>query len=123
MMCKAGGTIEEMACVYLSATASGCVTVATNAIWGDSIGVALRSATVGQAVPVAFDGIVKLIANATIALGQQVCNAAAKSCYVIDTPVSANCIKGDTGTGYILGTALQAAITNGDEILVMLGVW
>jgi hypothetical protein len=123
MMCKAGGSIGEMDCVYLSATASGCVTVATNALWGDSIGVALRSATTGQMVPVAFDGIVKLIANATIALGQMVCNAAAATAKIIDTPVSANCIKGDTGTAYILGTALQAAVTHGDEILVMLGVW
>jgi len=123
MMCVAGAAIEEMACVKLSATTAGQVTVITNAAWGDSMGVALRSAATGQRVPVAFEGVVKLIANATIALGEMVVNAAAKSCYVVDAPVSADVMKGDTGSAYVLGTALQAATTHGDEILVLLGVW
>ena len=123
LMCLAAGAIGEMDCVTLSAATAGSVSVVTNAIFGDSMGVALRSAGTGQMVPVAFDGIVKLIANASIALGQQVMNEAAATALIIDTPVSANVMVGDTGTCYVLGTALQAALTHGDEILVMLGVW
>ena len=123
LMCLAAGAIGEMDCVTLSAATAGSVSVVTNAIYGDSMGVALRSAGTGEMVPVAFDGIVKLIANATITLGQHVMNAPAATALINDADVSANCMVGDTGTAYILGTAMQAAVTNGDEILVLLGVW
>ena len=123
MMCVASGAITEMACVKLASTTAGQVTVATNAIWGDSIGVALRSASSGQVLPVAFAGVVKLLADATLALGQQVCNQAAGVNKIIDTPTSVNIKLGDNGTAYVLGTALQAAADDEDEILVLLGRW
>jgi len=124
MMCKSAGTITEMACVRPSATAVGCVTVDHSAAWGDCIGVALRASTVaGQMIPVAFAGIVKLLADATLALGQQVCNQAGESNKIIDTPTSVNLKLGDNGTAYVLGTTLQAAADDEDEILVLLGRW
>jgi len=124
MMCVSGGTITEMACVYLSGTTAGQVTVTTNAAWGDSIGVALRAVSgAGKMVPVAFAGVVKLLADATLALGQQVCNQAAGGNKIIDTPTSANIKLGDNGTAYVLGIALQAAADDEDEILVLLGRW
>ena len=123
MMCYATGTITEMDCVKLSATTAGVVSVATNADWGDSIGVALRSATTGQMVPVAFAGVVKLLADGTLALGQQVCNQAAGNNKIIDTPTSVNIKLGDNGTAYVLGTTLQEAADDEDEILVLLGRW
>jgi len=123
MMCKSAGTITEMANVKISATAVGCVTVDHSAVWGDCIGVALRaSTTAGQMIPVAFEGIVKVLTDATLALGQTVCNQAGESNKVIDTPASANLMQGDDGgTAYVLGTLMQAATTEGDEVLMMLG--
>lgn len=124
MMCKSAGTITEMACVLCSATASGVVTVDHSTVWGDCIGVALRASTAtGQMIPVAFSGIVKMLADATLALGQQVCNQAGESNKIIDTPTSANLLLGDNGTAYVLGTTLQAAADDEDEILVLLGRW
>ena len=124
MMCVSGGAITEMACVKLSATTAGQVTVSTNAAWGDSIGVALRDVSAaGKMVPVAFHGVIKMLADATLALGQQVCNQAAGGNKIIDTPTSANLLLGDDGSAYVLGTTLQEAADDEDEILVLLGRW
>jgi len=122
MMCVSGGTITENASVMLSATTAGQVTVTHGANWGDAIGVALRAVTVtGDMVPVAFGGIVKMLNDGTIALGETVCNLGDDTSKVIDTASSANMMLGDNGTAYVLGIALHAGVTDGDEILVMLG--
>jgi hypothetical protein len=123
MMCEASGAITEMECVKLSSTSAGKIVVEDAAAWGDSIGVALRAVSDGQMVPVAFAGIVKMLADATLALGQQVCNSAAGSNKIIDTPTSVNIKLGDNGTAYVLGITLQEAADDEDEILVLLGRW
>ena len=125
MMCVSASTIGENSSVYLSASTAGQVTVAASIAWGDSIGVALRAVTVtGQMVPVAFAGIVKMIGNCTLALGDNVCSNGDDTAKVIDVPTSLNIMNGsDVGTAYILGTALHAAVGDnlGDEILVLIG--
>lgn len=123
VMCVASGTINEMECVKLSSTTAGQITVEDAAAWGDSIGVALRAVTTGQSVPVAFAGVVKMLADATLALGQQVCNSANGDNKIIDTPTSANIKLGDNGTAYVLGITLQEAADDEDEILILLGRW
>ena len=126
MMCLASGAIAEFACVKLSATATGVVTVAASAAAGDSIGVALRSAADGQMLPVCFEGICKMIADATITLGQSVQSYGANTAAVVDSGGSEDHVGyGDTaGTKKLLGTALHAsADQNDDEILVWVGRW
>ena len=121
IMCVSTSVITEMACVRLTATTAGVVSVGVGAVWGDCIGVALRACSSGQMVPVAFKGVVKMLADATLALGQHVCNQATGGNKIIDGPAAANVMLGDDGTAYILGTTLQAATDDEDEILILLG--
>ena len=127
MLCVSAGTIAEMACVKLSTTTAGCVTVAATAAAGDSLGVALRAVTItGQMVPVAFKGAVKMLVGGTLALGVPVMSNGGtdpNTSEVINTVTSANIVLGDTGTSRILGLALHAGATLADEILVLLGRW
>ena len=121
MMCLSTTNITEMCCIRLTATTAGVVSVGVGAAWGDCIGVALRACTSGEMVPVAFNGVVKLLADATLALGQHVVNQATGGNKIIDPAASASCKMGTNGSAYILGTALQAAANDEDEILVLLG--
>ena len=121
IQCLAGGDITENACVKLSATAVGEVTVTESTTWGECIGVALRAVSSGQHVPVAFGGIVKMLSDATLALGHQVSSSAAGGNKLIDSAASANMMNGDTGSAHFMGTILQAAATEADEILLLIG--
>ena len=123
MMCVAGGTITENACVKCSATTVGQVTVTESTTWGECIAVALRAASTGEIVPVAFEGIVKMLSDATLALGQHVASSAAGANKLIDTPTSANIRLGTNGTSWVMGTLLQAAATEADEVLLWIGRW
>ena len=126
MMCVSTGTISEGACVKLDTTVSGQVSVDHSAAAGDAIGVALRAVTItGQMVPVAFEGIVKMVAAATLGLGTLCVSKGTDSSNIVDCAGSDTIFGiGDTaGDQYILGTCLQAAATTGDEILVLLGRW
>ena len=128
MMCQTAGTISEMACVEINTGAAGYVLVdhgsaAVNG--GDAIGVCLRACTVtGQMVPVAFGGIVKLLANSTIAVQQHVISNGTDDAKVIRPAVAESIGSNDLyfngGSAWLLGMALQAGITHGDEILVLL---
>ena len=123
MMCVTSSAVTENCVVRLTATTAGAVTVGVTAAWGDCVGVALRDVDSGQMCPVAFHGVVKMLADATLALGQQVCSSAAGANKIIDTPTSANIKLGDDGSAYVLGTTLQAAADDQDEILLLLGRW
>lgn len=123
MMCLTAGTITEMASVEINTGTAGNVTVDHGSANGDAIGVALRACTVtGQYIPVAFGGIVKMLADSTIIVQEPVVSAGGDDAKVI----GANLILGsddlyvNEGTGWILGYALQAGVTDGDEILVLL---
>lgn len=122
MMCKTAGTITEMACVLIQAGGAGYVQVDHSAAAGDSVGVALRACTVtGQMIPVAFGGIVKMLADSSIAVMEPVQSAGSDTAKVVDGPAS-NVLFINNSNKSILGIALQAGVTDGDEILVLLSV-
>jgi len=127
MMCVATAAINEMATVFLgAATTIGQINVTAGAANGDSVGVALRSATTGQVVPIAFRGILKMQAGGVFALGCPVMNdggAEPNSSSVITAGDSTAIILGTDGTERILGTALQQGVANDDELLILLGRW
>lgn len=123
MMCKSAGTITEMACIKIQAGGAGYVQVDHSAAAGDSIGVALRAVTVtGQMVPVAFGGIVKMLANCTLAVQQPVTAVGTDTAKVVASTLihGSDDLYFNEGTAWILGMNLQAGVTTSDEILVLL---
>ena len=126
LMCKTAGTCTEMACMKIQAGGAGYVQTVPSAAAGDSIGVALRACTVtGAYVPVAFGGVVKMLADSTIVVQQPLFSAGSDTSKVIGMDVALNMGSNDlyfniAGTAWLLGMALQAGITDGDEILVLL---
>ena len=123
MMCYAAAAVGEMSCVKLSATAAGIVSVAASAGAGDSLGIALRATAGGQLIPVAFGGIVKLIANAAIGMGVLVQSLGTDTPNVTVTGASNVLQIGDQAGTRVLGTSLQEALAGTDDILVCLGMW
>ena len=125
MMCYAAAAVGENSCVKLSATTAGRVDVAASAAAGDSLGVALRATSGGQMIPVAFAGIVKMIGDATLALGAPIISAGSDTAKIVDSGQSTDIMLGDdAGTQRILGTTLhESADQEDDEILVILGRW
>ena len=124
MMCVSTSAITENACVRLTATTVGQVSVGIGVAAGDCIGVALRSCDSGQVVPVAFRGIVKMLADATIVIGTHVQSSTNNLAAVVDTPGAVNIIQGTdvAGTVHVFGTALQGGINDQeDEILILIG--
>ena len=121
MMCVAGGTITENGCVKISATTAGQVTVTESATWGECIAVALRAGSTGEMVPVAFEGVVKMLSDATMALGLHVCSSGATGNKLIDGPATANVKLNGQGTAWLMGTLLQEATKPGDEVLLWIG--
>jgi len=123
MMCQTAGTITEMASVEINTGGAGYVLVDHGSANADAIGVALRACTVtGQMIPVAFGGIVKMLADCTIIVQEPVVSAGGDDAKVL----GANLVVGsddlyiNEGSAWILGMALQAGVTDGDEILVLL---
>jgi hypothetical protein len=127
MMCTATAAIGEMSCVKLDTCVAGCVKVTATAAAADSVGVALRSASgAGSMVPVAFRGVVKMLAGAAFALGAPVTSNGAAlpdTASVIIAGTSQAILLGTGGADRILGTALHAGTNIGDEVLVLLGRW
>jgi len=125
MMCQTAGTITEMACVEINNTAAagGYVAVDHGSAIGDSVGVALRACTVtGEMVPVAFGGIVKMLADSTIGVQEHVMGNGSDDAKVVRKQhLGSDDMYFNQGTAWVLGMALQAGITDGDEILVLLG--
>ena len=124
MMCVSTSDITENACVRLTATTIGQVSVGIGVEAGDCIGVALRSCESGQVVPVAFKGIVKVLADASLALGLHVQSSTNNLAAVVDAPGAVNIMQGTdvAGTVHIFGTALQEGVNDcEDEILILLG--
>lgn len=106
----AGGTIAAHKLVKLDST-EGQVVV-TTAITESAVGVALKSASSGDLVPVQMYGIAKCIANgSTIVVGSEVMPEASATGKVALTAGS---------TSISCGVALQASSTDGDVIMVLL---
>lgn len=125
VMCKASGTIGEMAVVKIEAGGAGYIQVDHSAAFADATGVALRACTVtGQMIPCAFGGVVKMLADSTIVVQQPVIAQGSNTAKVVGYDVALNVGSNDlyfnSGTAWLLGYALQAGVTDGDEILVLL---
>ncbi|MHA2136137.1 MAG: capsid cement protein [Candidatus Thorarchaeota archaeon] len=115
--------INEGASVFLTGTTSGQIRCRTVAAFGEGVGVALRAATGAGAparIPVAILGVVKMMACGTIAVGDMV-GSGATTGLVHEFNDESDNLMGLGGTAYILGLALQAPATTGDEILVLVG--
>ncbi len=86
----------------------------------DAIGIATKTVAVGEMCGVLKRGRVKVMANGTITRGKAVCSAPdRKVTQLVDQPVN----EGGAGTYTIfynrkLGTALQAALADGDLIFI-----
>ena len=108
---KAGGTIVQYRAVVLDST-EGQV-VAGSAIAGKTLGVALNGASSGEMVKVQIAGVAKIAASAAVTLGDE----------VMVTASGAGKISTSSGaTAMTIGIALQAALTDGDIIEVLLNV-
>ena len=99
----------------------------------NSVGVSLKGGVAGDKIPVVFYGVVKMVAYSTVTVGAAVINSATAGTTItygnvtpltatdtgnlVDVLVSNN----GTGTAFILGLALQAGTTLGDELLVLVG--
>jgi hypothetical protein len=85
-----------------------------------AIGVAVKTVALGEMCPVLKKGRVKVVANGAIARGYAVCSAGGnKVTQLVDQPVN----EGGAATYTIfynrkLGTALQAAVADGDLIFI-----
>ena len=121
MMCYAAAAVGEMSCVKLSATTAGRIDIAASAAAGDSIGVALRATAGGAMIPIAFGGIVKMLAGGTLVLGTPVISHGSDTAAIVDPNTSVNVMVGDNGTQRILGLTLHECETIADEVLILLG--
>jgi len=104
------------------------VSQTTDVLWvdvsdavGDGVGIALKTGSANEFIPVLFYGVYKMDTTSNVTVGQ----------FVIGASGGATCLytgAGDLsakymvfgGSSYILGYALQTA-TSGDEILILVG--
>jgi len=99
----------------------------------DSCAVAMKGGGTGDKIPAVFYGVVKMAAYSTCTVGGAVINsktAGTTVTYGNVMPLTALntgtaepylCSNNGTGTAYILGMAIQAGTTLGDELLVLIG--
>jgi len=132
--CKAVDSIELHEAVALGSTGvSGFVSVKAASADGDAVGIALKSASAGDVIPVCFYGVVKVVAGATITTGQMCMNDALGT-YILPIPNIEDTTAAEgwtnlieyvglcgTGTRNRLGIALQPAAASGDEFLLLVG--
>jgi hypothetical protein len=131
--CTLGTAVVAGECVTFGTSAANQIVVNKWAASGDSVGIAKKGGVTGDIIPVVFYGVVKLVANQTVTVGQCVQNSATAgttitwgNCVPIanlatGTAAPLFCIENGTGTAHILGLALQDGATPGDEILVLVG--
>jgi hypothetical protein len=126
-MCKANGAIELHSGVFIAATAvNNYISVVAGAADGDSVGIALKAASDGGYLPVAFYGMVKLLAGDTINEQDIIINDSNPT-YMLPVPTytagqlavwrSLN----NTGTQCRLGMAVTGAAASGDEFVAIIG--
>ena len=130
--CKAAAAIELNQQVALGITNVSNYISVIPAAYTKGFGVALRAADTNDYIPVAWKGIVKMLANTAVAIpaGRPVVSGTTSG-YVSGIPTFAlgtdviimayqNIMPGLTTVNWRFGYAMQAGVTDGDEILVML---
>jgi hypothetical protein len=118
--CYCDNAITEGAIVKFGTTGANKIAVDANAAAGTGVGVALKAGAQYDIIPVMFHGIVKIVLNETLTIGQPV-QASATSNQVIGTEEATSVllrINAAAGTCYILGHLLQGG--NADDEVLML---
>ena len=129
-----GSTVVAGEALQWGTSAPNKVVMIAKALAADSCAVAMKGGVTGDKIPAVFYGVVKMCAHSTITVGDAVVNSKTEGAtitYGNVTPLTATdtginnvaVLKHNNGTGtaYILGMALQAATTIGDELLVLVG--
>jgi len=115
--CTAG--VTEGYAVKVGTHATGKVPVTVSAGVGDGIGIAMKTGSAGDTIPVLFYGAVKLDTSGNITIGKFVIGASGGAT-VLQAAGASTYYVAFGGASYILGLALQTA-TSGDEIVVLVG--
>ena len=118
----AAGTVTAGYPVKLATGTAGYIKCQNTSAAGDSIGIALKSASSGEWVPVAIFGLVKLVADGSttnIATGDIVYSNGSGKVVKADSTYTNYKLFG--GNYYALGIALHPSTASDDEILVLLG--
>lgn len=122
---QASGTVTEGYPVKFGTGAAGAIKCQNTSANGDSFGVALKSGTTGDYIPVAITGVLKLTANGSgtsISTGDTVVSdGSGKVVKATWSSATMDKLKTFGGNSYVLGIALQPSTADGDEILVLLG--
>lgn len=124
--CEAGATLTANTGVDFGTAATNKIVVTACSAIGDSVGVALKAASSGEMVPVAFTGVVKMTSTGTFNVGELVMGGAAGKARIGNAAANTTAAQlfaaaGATTGSHILGKALQTATTEGDEVLILLG--
>jgi len=111
--------------VTFGTSVANYVAVTPTALASDAVGMALRAGAAGDVIPVCFNGVVKTVAGAAIAVGALVGSQFTSTLKVVTHAYASNLIRfngiGGNYTARIIGTALQEAAVDTDEILVLIG--
>ncbi len=117
--CYADAAIGEGDFVKLGTSAANRLPVAVTAAVGDSIGIAMKAAdAAGDIIPVAFSGIVKVMAGETLVIQDIVIGFGATA--NVASVGASTTLKLNSATQWIVGISLQAAAAPGDELLILL---
>lgn len=106
-----GTSANEQFVVIPATSAAGTI--------GDGSMYALKGAGSGEELPVVFTGIVKVSVDETLLIGALVLSESATDVAGIGTSEKLDI---NSATQRILGTLLQATVTPGDEVLMLLGL-
>lgn len=118
----ANNTVTEGSPVKLATGTSGYIKCQNGAAVGDAIGVALKSASSTEYVPIALTGVIKIVmctgGEGAVTTGDFLINSLTQVCKA--SGASTN-YKAFGGSSYMLGLALQPGTATGDELLMWLG--
>lgn len=115
----ADGVVAANSFVTFGTSAADRIAVTASAAVGDSICIALKAAAAaGDIIPVMFSGVVKVLVNETLSIGELVINESTTEIVGIGASTT---LMINSATQYIAGTVLQASAADGDEILMLLG--
>jgi len=117
--CYADGAVALGNCVTWGTSASGRVAVKASVAVGDGIGIALKAASgAGEYIPVAFSGIVKLMVDETLGIGELVIS---QSSIALVGVGDSDTLYINSATQMIIGCIMQESTDESDEVLTLLG--
>ena len=121
--CTATAAVTEGYGVKVGTHVTQTVPITLSAGVGDSVGVVLKTAGIGEICPVCFYGVMRMDTTSAVTIGNFVIGASGGATVLGIQAAGGNTYanyKAFGGASYILGMALQTA-TSGDEILILIG--